>query len=34
MHTRRLRTYKSLGFTGEQAADVVSSQLEVSILGS
>jgi uncharacterized surface protein with fasciclin (FAS1) repeats len=34
MHTRRLRTYKSLGFTGEQAADVVSFQLEVSILGS
>jgi len=24
----------AIGFTGEQAADVVSSQLEVSILGS
>jgi antitoxin component of MazEF toxin-antitoxin module len=34
-HTRGLRTYnKSLGFTHQQAPNVVSSQLEDSILGS
>ena len=33
MHTRRLRTYKSLGFTRDPAPDVVSAaQLEVPLL--
>jgi regulator of replication initiation timing len=34
MHSRRLTTYKTLGFSQEQSPPVASSQLAVPILGS